>query len=82
VTLNVLGAATTDKVTLMYSAEETGDYTLCIYDIAGRMIHTQNIAVKPGTQSLTINDLHLTAGMYLAKMSNGNSASVAKMMVQ
>lgn len=81
-TLNVLGAATTDKVTLAYSAEEAGDYTLYIYDIAGRTMHTQNIAVKPGTQSLTINGLRLTAGMYLAKMSNGNSASVAKMIVQ
>jgi hypothetical protein len=80
--LMVIGAATSDKVNLAYTAEAEGNYTLSIYDLAGRTIHNETIATQTGTQHISVNGLHLAPGMYIAKMNSGNSSSVARIMVQ
>jgi len=80
--LTVLGAATSDKVTMAYSVEEAGQYTLSFYDLTGRAIHTENIDAQTGSQTITLSGLHLVPGMFIAKMYNSNSSSVAKISVQ
>ena len=80
--LIALGAATSEKVVLEYNAEATGDYILAVYDLSGRMIHTETIAAKTGTQVITLSGLNLVPGMYIAKMFNNNSSSVTRIPVQ
>ena len=80
--LTVLGNATTDKITLAYSTEEAGNYNLSIYDLTGRIIHNETLVAQTGTQHISIDGLHLAPGMYIAKMNNSNSSSVARIMVQ
>jgi hypothetical protein len=80
--LSVLGTATSDKLNLSYDAEEAGNYMLSIYDLAGRMMHNETIAAHTGAQTVSIDGLHLAPGMYIAKMNNGNSSSVARIVVQ
>ncbi len=81
VALNLLGIGSADKLNFNYNVEVEGDYSLAIYDLSGRIIHTENINAQTGTQSLTINGLHLSAGMYFARMSNNNSSVVTKFAV-
>lgn len=81
--LAVVGQSTSDNVILAYSVEEEGAYTLSIYDLSGRTIHTEIVSAQAtGKQSIAVNGLHLTSGMYIAKMSNSNSSSVARIAVQ
>ncbi len=77
----VLGEPTSDKVTFSYNAEETGVYNFSIYDLTGRTIRTEAINAKSGDEQLTVNGLNLAPGMYFAKMSNGNSSSVARFVI-
>lgn len=79
--LTVLGEATTGKITFGYNVEEAGMYELAIYDLTGRIISRQAVNAN-GEQQLTVTGLALTPGMYIAKMSNGNSANVTRVSVQ
>ena len=81
-TLTAIGQSTSDKITLAYTVEEAGIYTLALYDVAGRILHTQNVNGQIGTQDITVNGLHLAPGVYIAKINNGNSSSVARIAVQ
>ena len=80
--LNVLGMATSEKVMFVYNAEEAESYTLAIYDLSGRVIYTEVVSAHAGTQTIAVTGLHLMPGMYIAKMNNGNSSSVARIAVQ
>ncbi len=80
--LVTLGESTSDKVDFVYSAETDATYSFVIYDLTGRIHHTENINAQTGIEKITVNGLHLTAGMYFAKMSNGNSSTVAKFVVR
>jgi hypothetical protein len=80
--LTVLGAATTDNVTIGYNIPENATYNFAIYDITGRTRHSETINAKSGAQQFTVSGLHLAPGMYFAKMNNENSSSIAKIIVQ
>ena len=80
--LITIGNATPDNITLNYTAEEAGSYILNIYDLAGRNIHTQQVNAPSTSQNISVTGLHLAQGMYIAKMHNGNSSSVTRIMIQ
>ncbi len=82
VALTVLGSATSENVTFGYAVEQEGDYNFSVYDLSGRVLHTEVINATTGEQKLTLNGLNLVPGMYIAKLSNGNSSSVTKIAVQ
>ena len=82
VALGVIGQATSDKVELAYSVTAAGVYALNIYDLTGRILHTETINAQTGNQSISVSGLHLVPGMYIAKMNNGNSSAVARIAVQ
>ncbi len=82
VALQVVGAATADNINLMYTAIENATHTLSVYDLAGRIIHTETIHTQAGTEQISVNGLHLMPGMYFARLSNQNSCSVAKVMIE
>jgi hypothetical protein len=82
ISLTTIGQATSDKITLSYSVETDGAYALDIYDLSGRILHTETVNAQAGTQSISINSLHLMQGMYIAKMHNSIVSSVARIAVQ
>lgn len=76
----VYGAATTDRVTFGYNVNENGTYDLSIHDITGRQVYNGNFTTSnAGTH--TVNGLNLVPGLYIARMSNGNSTAVTKFSV-
>jgi trimeric autotransporter adhesin len=78
---NVVGEATSSKVTFAYNTQSSGNYTLSIYDLSGRIISTQKVNVTAGYTQLTVSDLNLSAGLYIAKMGNEAHSAVAKIMI-
>jgi hypothetical protein len=79
--LNLVGEATTGKVTFACNTQSNGNYTLCIYDLSGRVVATQKVAVEAGNTQVTVGNLNLVSGMYIAKMSNEVNTAVVKVMV-
>jgi hypothetical protein len=78
---NVVGEATSSKVSFAYNTQSSGNYSLSIYDLSGRVISTQKVNVTAGYTQLTVSDLNLSAGLYIAKMGNEAHSAVAKIMI-
>ena len=79
---NVIGNATSSAVNFIYNAEQDADYNFSIYDLSGRMLHSEIKNIKSGSEQFAVTGLTLAPGMYIAKMSNSNSSAVAKIIVQ
>lgn len=80
--LAVLGVSTTNTINLIYTANEEGNNELIVYDITGRIVHSENIHVVAGTQRIAVTGLNLHSGMYMVKLCSNNSFGIAKTVVQ
>ena len=80
--VTVVGASTSNKISLSYSCAEAGPGHLALYDMMGREVYKENIALAAGQNTHTINDLGLVPGMYVIKLGNAAAYSVAKVMIQ
>lgn len=79
--LVAVGTASTTTASFVYSSNATGNYNFAIYDMTGRTLRTETVNADKNNGELTINNLNLAPGMYIAKMSNGNDASTIRFMV-
>ncbi len=78
----VAGTPSSSNVTFSFDAEDAGDFSLVITDLAGRKVYSQNVAAVRGNQTVTANGLSLAPGMYIARLSNGAAAGVTKVVIQ
>ena len=68
---------------LVINGNITGNGTLRIYDLNGRMVVTRQLGtVSAGEQTFTVSTEGLTRGMYLINIIIGGHIAVAKMMVR
>jgi hypothetical protein len=77
----VLGNPSSDNISLVYNSETGGNYSLIIYDITSRMLHSSEVHANVGDNVISIKDLHLTSGIYIARIGNSNSSSVARIVI-
>lgn len=75
--LTVLGESTSDKITLAYNVEETGKYTLAIFDMTGRNVYNETINAVAANHH-EVDGLNLAPGFYVARLSNGTATATAK----
>ncbi len=77
VRLNVNPNPVKDVVTISYVNEVSGDLTLSVYDLTGRMlINTQLSAQPKGLVSTSLNISGLSHGTYIVKLGNGQGKIV------
>jgi hypothetical protein len=74
--------ASTSSIGFNFDAEDAGDYSIVLTDMVGRKVATQNVDVVRGNQNVAFNGLFLTPGMYIAKISNGVTSGITKVIVQ
>ena len=75
-------SASTSAIVLNFDAENAGEHTVVLTDLAGRTVATKVIAAGRGNQNITIDGVNLAAGMYIAKITNGVATGVTKVAVQ
>jgi hypothetical protein len=80
--LAVLGNATANNMTLSYNTEKAGTYKLAIYDLTGRQVYTQFVTLHTGNDNITIDGLNLNSGLYIVKLGNETTNSVAKAIIE
>ncbi len=74
--------ASTSAIGFNFDAEDAGNYSIVLTDMVGRKVATQNVDVVHGNQNVAFNGLSLTPGMYIAKISNGVTSGITKVIVQ
>ncbi len=80
--LTVLGAASANQLTVGFTATEAGNYSLEVYDVTGRMLHSESINAAAGTQRYTLNNLNLSSGLYIVKLHNNTYSGVTKAVIR
>jgi hypothetical protein len=71
-----------DKINISYSVKMSGDYTMKITDISGKVINTQTVRATQGNNKLSIDIPALAAGVYSLGLSNGTQSTAHKFVVQ
>lgn len=79
--LSVLGTPSANQVAFGYNFNDNGNYRLVITDLAGKVISNNEVAVNGGS-SITLSNLNLSNGLYIARMTNGVQSAFAKFVVQ
>ncbi len=72
------GSANAGTLSLSCYTPEGGNYTLSVYDMTGRMVHTQPIRLQTGKSHQTVDGHTFASGMYILKLGNENLLSTAK----
>lgn len=80
--LQVLGKATPNNVAMRFVNTATGDYKMMITDINGRVYSNKSYTVNGDVFPISVTDLNLAPGVYFANMSNSNSVSAVKFIVE
>lgn len=75
-------SASTSAIVLNFDAENAGEHTVVLTDLAGHTVATKVIAAGRGNQNITIDGVNLASGMYIAKITNGVATGVTKVAVQ
>lgn len=79
--LSFTGASEGGKLTLSCFAPVKGNYTLSVYDLAGRVVHTQQLLLQTGHSFQTVQGHNLANGLYILKMANESSFSTTKVYI-
>ena len=80
--LTTLGVVSNGKITMACNATESGNYDLVIYDLTGRVIRSEKANIQTGNQQVIVDGLQLTSGMYFAKIYNGHTSAVTRVVAQ
>ncbi len=80
---NVFGEAKSDKIVFGCTVEKSGAYNIIIYDMTGRAIYSKQVELITDSQNdITVNDLNLVSGLYIARLGNGNELATTKLIVE
>ena len=75
-------AGTRNQISLSYSLEHAGTYDISIFDMTGKIVHSESIRANAGNSTCIIKGLDLAGSMYLVKMGNMDGYSTAKVILQ
>jgi len=63
---------TSDLVTLRFNSEETSEYTVTLFDLAGRTLMTDQVQAMSGVNQVELSLGTYAAGTYLVRVWNGS----------
>lgn len=66
------------RFTLDFNLPQAGDFTIAIFDLAGRKVLTEHHWLGTGQQQLTLRSDHLPTGSYLLRMVGSDFTAAAK----
>lgn len=73
---------TSGEFYLLIDAKLTDKFSLAITDIAGRIVYTKPVDVINGFNSITVNDLKLSGGVYFVNLTYKNEKITRKLIIQ
>lgn len=81
--IKVLSQPLPSEITLSLSAARGGRFTACIYDLTGRLVHTEHFYMPPTSNGIhRLSNLNLKGGLYIIKVNSGTQYGVTKAAVK
>lgn len=75
--LMVLGEPSRNQINLRLTATTSGTYHLNVYDINGKVVHTQAVQAHQGNNNINISNISLNSGMYMIRMQHADNAQIS-----
>lgn len=72
----------TDQVQVVFESTAAREVVLILQDLAGKVIRTNRLTARPGSNQAEITVAGLSVGMYLLKMTDGERQVVRKLQVE
>ena len=79
---NQLGIGTSSAINFNFNTIDAGEYTLSMTDMTGRMIHSEKLNIVNGDNNISVMNANLPSGMYVARLTNGTTNGIVKVVVQ
>ncbi len=73
---------TSSEFYLLIDAKLTDKFSLAITDVSGRIVYTKPVDVVNGFNSITVNDLKLSGGVYFVNLTYKNEKITRKLIIQ
>ncbi|HNW89817.1 MAG TPA: M43 family zinc metalloprotease [Bacteroidales bacterium] len=70
-----------DNLNVTYNAEGDGDVQISIYDLAGRLMNTNNFSATKGLNDYSMNVSALAKGLYVLTLKNGTTLFNQKLII-
>ncbi|NDC41368.1 MAG: T9SS C-terminal target domain-containing protein [Chitinophagia bacterium] len=77
-----MGVSTSQTIALSAAVNTPGDYDVAIYDIMGRKVYNDMLFLREEFENHTFNNLNLTAGVYMVKISGRGSYGLVRTVIQ
>ena len=77
-TLTLFPNPATDRVQLEFNGATDQAYTLNIFDMAGKLVHTDGGIALEGRNTRMVDVAHLSSGMYLVELSSKSDKEVVR----
>jgi len=71
VTLHIVPTPTQNTATLIYTSPQTQPITIYLYDLTGRLLHTETLQATLGTNNYILDMTKYSNGLYLVTLNNG-----------
>lgn len=80
--IRVLGEATNSKINLEFATQNANSITAQVYDMTGRILHTETFKSNIGRNVHTLSNMNLANGMHIIRLNDGSHFGVVKAMVK
>ncbi|RQO30897.1 hypothetical protein DBR32_09300 [Taibaiella sp. KBW10] len=82
VNLQVLGMPTRNTINMNVELKSNDNLEINVYDLIGRKVATQNYAAKAGNNTVVLNNLNLSSGMYVIQVTGAKGFGTVKAVVR
>lgn len=80
--LQIIGEATANCINLAITYNKDANFSLNIFDLAGKKLYKGQLNIKAGNGIHSIKDAGLMPGVYIVQINNGGSYGVVKVLVR
>jgi len=83
--LNIMPNPAVNTTTLEYTLQEEGNLQVDVYDITGKKVWSQQSGQQDAgvhSQLIDVSGLHMSRGLYIVVITNGNEMSSKKLLVE
>lgn len=78
----VLGFASSNQIKLSIQTEKASKITAEVYDMTGRILHTETFQTNGGQSIYNLSNMNLSAGMHIIRLSDGVNYGMIKAIVK
>lgn len=80
--VTVIGEAGNGNISLSFTTFEAGEFTVNVNDMTGRKVYSQTVQANAGNNSVRLNDVNISSGIYIVEVRNAHTFGLTKVSIK